>query len=91
MIGDLLELLDLPNVSPHYGLLLFVDSDCPEYFSIHKLFVLKVSKSRGELLLVLLIEYDLNGSGIVIHLEDHSHGLIMLGNNSTTNNNLEEV
>ena len=55
------------------------------------LLVVEVLESNGYLILALLVEDDLEGTGVVIDLQDGPHGLVLLGSHSTHNDDLRQV
>ena len=53
------------------------------------LLVVEVLESNGYFILSLLVEDDLEGAGVVINLQDGSHGLVLLGSHPTNDDDLD--
>lgn len=88
MVSDLVHLFDLLNVSTDDGFLLLEHSDSSVHLDIHQLLIVKVLQSDWNLVLTLLVEDDLERSGVVVDLEAGAHSLLNLVGNTSDNDDI---
>jgi hypothetical protein len=85
MICDFIKFLNLLDVSSHNSLFFLEHSDGSEHLHVHQLpifislqsvihiLVVEVLESDGDLMLTLLVEYDLCIASVIIHFKDSPH------------------
>jgi len=88
MVGNLVHLFDLLNVSTDDGFLLLEHSDSSVHLDIHQLLIVKVLECDGNLVLALLVEDNLERSGVVVDLEAGAHSLFDLVGDTSDNDDI---
>jgi len=75
VVGELIKLLDTLNMRSNNSLLFLEHTDVTVHFDVGKLLIAEITQSGWHLVLTLVVEQNVESTGIIVYFKLGTHGL----------------